>query len=345
MDDPYQVVRGLFDNPCDVVTYLDCGFVNARGVFQPIATPGQFNPFNEPDFQGIGQDNFFAEEYAFLTWEARGTVWEFTETIKDNFLGWIGDDLEASSANFLDLDNDSSVISVFNSTFVDDTFEKIKIQVADFDQDGKVTGSDVDSMLAFHYDPNLSQSQQQKAKYDFDASTTIDVQDAVKLIDEVLKLWVGDANADGLFNQFDIIQVLNAGKYGNVLPATWSEGDWNWLQQLANVFDNGRIFNNRFFIADIISSLVDGGYLAGYQADMIPIWGTSLSLSEQNQGIYFPDWSAADANAPTGLLEDLSSLAVRRGREFTQAFATDWARALEHLRNHPQWSEFFAARM
>ena len=37
----------------------------------------------------------------------------------------------------------------------------------------------------------------------------------------------GDANADGLFNQLDIVQVLQAAKYLTGQPATWSEGDWN----------------------------------------------------------------------------------------------------------------------
>ncbi len=38
---------------------------------------------------------------------------------------------------------------------------------------------------------------------------------------------VGDANGDDVFNQLDIIQVLQAGKFRTGEPATWEEGDWN----------------------------------------------------------------------------------------------------------------------
>ena len=37
----------------------------------------------------------------------------------------------------------------------------------------------------------------------------------------------GDANRDGLFNQLDIVQVLQSGKYQTGQPATWAEGDFN----------------------------------------------------------------------------------------------------------------------
>ena len=42
--------------------------------------------------------------------------------------------------------------------------------------------------------------------------------------------WVNgpaDANEDGSFDQFDLIQVLQAGKYLSGQPAVWGEGDWN----------------------------------------------------------------------------------------------------------------------
>jgi hypothetical protein len=37
----------------------------------------------------------------------------------------------------------------------------------------------------------------------------------------------GDANGDGVFNQLDIQQVSQAGKYLTGRPATFAEGDWN----------------------------------------------------------------------------------------------------------------------
>ena len=37
----------------------------------------------------------------------------------------------------------------------------------------------------------------------------------------------GDADASGLFDRFDIVQVLRSGKYRTHIVATWAEGDWN----------------------------------------------------------------------------------------------------------------------
>jgi hypothetical protein len=37
----------------------------------------------------------------------------------------------------------------------------------------------------------------------------------------------GDANRDGVFNQLDIVQVLQSAKYQTGQPATWAEGDYN----------------------------------------------------------------------------------------------------------------------
>ena len=41
------------------------------------------------------------------------------------------------------------------------------------------------------------------------------------------ELFSGDANRDFTFDQLDIVQVLQAGKYLAGESATWGEGDWN----------------------------------------------------------------------------------------------------------------------
>jgi hypothetical protein len=46
------------------------------------------------------------------------------------------------------------------------------------------------------------------------------------LVDQLMRI-AGDANEDGLFDQSDIVLVLQAAKYLTGQPATWSEGDWN----------------------------------------------------------------------------------------------------------------------
>lgn len=47
---------------------------------------------------------------------------------------------------------------------------------------------------------------------------------------------IGDSNNDGVFNQLDLIQVLQAGKYNTGQPASFAEGDWNY-DGVFNQFD------------------------------------------------------------------------------------------------------------
>jgi hypothetical protein len=56
----------------------------------------------------------------------------------------------------------------------------------------------------------------------------------------------GDANRDQAFNQLDLVQVLQAGKYRSDEQADWSQGDWN---------EDGR-----FDQLDIVRALQGGGY-------------------------------------------------------------------------------------
>ncbi len=58
---------------------------------------------------------------------------------------------------------------------------------------------------------------------------------------------VGDSNGDGIFDQLDIVQVLQAAKYLTGEPATYEEGDWN----VDGVFDQ----------LDIVAALQTGNYL------------------------------------------------------------------------------------
>ena len=58
---------------------------------------------------------------------------------------------------------------------------------------------------------------------------------------------IGDSNGDGVFDQLDIVQILQAGKYNTGLPADFSEGDWN----------RDGLFNQ----LDIVAALQTDGYL------------------------------------------------------------------------------------
>ena len=44
---------------------------------------------------------------------------------------------------------------------------------------------------------------------------------------EIIECVPGDSDLNGEFNQLDIVQVLQGGKYLSGDPAEWSEGDWN----------------------------------------------------------------------------------------------------------------------
>ena len=62
---------------------------------------------------------------------------------------------------------------------------------------------------------------------------------------------VGDSNRDGVFNQTDIVQILQGAKYLTGEPAIWEEGDWNG----DGFFDQ----------LDIVAALSGGNYSPGNQ--------------------------------------------------------------------------------
>jgi hypothetical protein len=58
----------------------------------------------------------------------------------------------------------------------------------------------------------------------------------------------GDSNRDGLFNQLDLVQVLQAGRYDTGQFATWQQGDWN----------GDGVFNNYDIVAALQAGTYDG---------------------------------------------------------------------------------------
>jgi hypothetical protein len=66
----------------------------------------------------------------------------------------------------------------------------------------------------------------------------------------------GDANRDLVFNQLDIVQVLQFAKYLTGEPATWDEGDWN----ADGVLDQ----------EDIVAALATGNYMQGLFVTLNP---------------------------------------------------------------------------
>jgi hypothetical protein len=66
-----------------------------------------------------------------------------------------------------------------------------------------------------------------------------------------LRTWIGDTNLDLEFDSSDLVQVLRAGLYDDLIPgnATWATGDWNGDTE----FDSG----------DLVAAFQEGGYDRG----------------------------------------------------------------------------------
>ena len=75
----------------------------------------------------------------------------------------------------------------------------------------------------------------------------------------------GDANLDGVFDQFDLVEILQSNKYLTGEPARWSEGDWN--------------FDGVFDTQDIVMVLQLSHYLNGPFAAKGPQVSSPAELS------------------------------------------------------------------
>ncbi|MFC1757318.1 hypothetical protein ACFL2H_00930 [Planctomycetota bacterium] len=233
----------------------------------------------------VEQSSFDSEGYAFLTWEARGTAWDF-EIIRHEYDG----------GPF------SADVDLFNQTFVDDTFEKIKLQIADFNHDGKITGADVDAVMAPSVPGAPAPTAAQEVHFNLDGSTNpngsaVDLNDVVHLYDEILMLWLGDSNGDGVFNSADFVQVFGSAEYedGTDDNSTWSEGDWNLDFDFTSAdfvaAFNGGGYSDSSTGGPINNNIDDDGdgdtdeFDEAYRVGMVPIWMHTATVA------YFPHFS------------------------------------------------------
>ena len=67
----------------------------------------------------------------------------------------------------------------------------------------------------------------------------------------------GDANWDGVFDQLDLVQVLQNSEYLTGGSASWEQGDWN--------------ADGEFDRADLVLALQDGGYGQGPRAALAAV--------------------------------------------------------------------------
>jgi hypothetical protein len=93
----------------------------------------------------------------------------------------------------------------------------------------------------------------------------------------VPELQPGDADQDLDFDQWDLVQVQQAGKYLTGQPATWGEGDWNGAPggYSGHPPAGDGVFNQ----LDIVAAQQTAGYLTGPYA-AIAAAVTALTVPE-----------------------------------------------------------------
>ncbi|MCA9200922.1 MAG: lamin tail domain-containing protein [Planctomycetales bacterium] len=127
----------------------------------------------------------------------------------------------------------------------------------DINRDGSVNVDDVDELCVAvrlgGANPN----------YDLDANGTIDRQDVLYLVRNILHTNLGDSNGDGIFNSGDLVQVFTAGQYEDAVAgnSTWSTGDWNC--------------DGEFATSDLVFAFQEGTY----SATAVPVSSTGSSWS------------------------------------------------------------------
>lgn len=125
-------------------------------------------------------------------------------------------------------------------------FRKFRDTEADYDGNHLMSIVDIDMLHArvvFGQGGGIPDT-----RYDQDNDGDVDADDGYYLVKNVMELWIGDANLDGLFNSADFVKVFDNGEYEDGIPlnSTWSEGDWN--------------FDGDFTTGDQVDAFQDGGW-------------------------------------------------------------------------------------
>jgi hypothetical protein len=93
----------------------------------------------------------------------------------------------------------------------------------DLNQDLVLSAEDIDFLCRNLHDPQPDNAA------DVDGNGTIDQDDLIMLVVDLMHSAIGDANLDGLFNSSDLVLIFAAGQYEDPLVgnSTWETGDWN----------------------------------------------------------------------------------------------------------------------
>lgn len=147
----------------------------------------------------------------------------------------------------------SGVAYVFNVSFAD---------LADVNDDGQVTGDDMDAVSA------AIRSGSTDAMFDLNHDESVDENDRILWVRALNHTWFGDANLDGEFNSSDMVAVFQVGEYEDAVPGNsgWSEGDWDG--------------DSDFTSSDLVVAFQEGGYETGSRTAVAAVpEPTSMALT------------------------------------------------------------------
>ncbi len=133
--------------------------------------------------------------------------------------------------------------------------------VGDVNGDGELDASDIDLLL------RVVRENRQEPFFDLVSDGIVNQDDRTKWVVELAATYFGDANLDGMYNSQDLIDVLAAGEYEDLVAAnsSWADGDWNG--------------DGDFDSDDLILALSDGGYEEGPRTVVKPVpEPTSLTM-------------------------------------------------------------------
>ncbi len=119
----------------------------------------------------------------------------------------------------------------------------------DFNQDGVTNAADIDLLCQAVGGGNL--------QFDLNGNQVVDQQDVAFLLDQVLRVPIGDANLDGNFDSTDLVQIFVSGQYEDNVAANsgWATGDWNCDQE--------------FNTSDLVAAFQAGAYVSNAVAQAV----------------------------------------------------------------------------
>jgi hypothetical protein len=117
--------------------------------------------------------------------------------------------------------------------------------VGDFNGNGTLDAQDIDILSA------EAASGANNSAFDLNTDGQVNAEDRRVWVEDLKRIYFGDANLDGQFNSADFVSVFQAGQYEDAIAdnSSWSTGDWNGDKD----FDSG----------DFVLAFQAGGYEKG----------------------------------------------------------------------------------